>query len=95
MLESVERDLFYFSIVVESTDESPLEAPVIFQLHSSYPRSVITIRRIAAGQAVLQDWNAFGVFAIGVQVKTRTGVWTGLEVDSASLDGLPRRFLNR
>jgi hypothetical protein len=96
VLESVEGDLFFFSVIVESTDGSPLQPPVIFHLHDSYPRSVIRISRIAGGKrAELSDWNATGVFAVGVQVMDRNGSWTSLEVDLAKLPGLPKRFLKR
>jgi hypothetical protein len=95
VLESVESDIFYFSVVVQSTDDSELTPPVIFHLHDSYPKSVQPIRRIHNGQAVLRDWNAYGVFAIGVQVKTGAGRWTSLEVDLRDLAELPKRFLKR
>jgi hypothetical protein len=94
-LESVEGEIFYFSVIVQSTDGSELQPPVIFHLHPTYPKSVQPIRRIQNGQAVLRDWNAYGVFAIGVQVKTRSGQWTSLEVDLRDLKGLPERFLLR
>ena len=96
VLESVEKDVFYFSVIVESTDNSPLEPPVIFHLHDSYPRNVVTIRRIVKErQAVLSEWQSFGVFAIGVQVKDASNKWTSLEIDLADLAGLPERFLKR
>lgn len=82
--------------MVESTDGCPLQAPVIVHVHPSYPRDVVTVRRITGGrQAVLSDWNAYGVFAIGVQVKNANGEWTRLEFDPSQLDGLPKRFLTR
>lgn len=84
VLESVEKDLFYFSLVVESIDGSPLVAPVVFHLHDTYPRSVVTIRKIVDEKyATLSDWNAGGVFAIGVQVKNAVGHWVSLEFDLA------------
>jgi hypothetical protein len=95
VLESVERDTFYFSLIVESTDGSPLNPPVVFHLHDSYPRSVIHIRRITEGiRAELSDVNAYGIFTIGVQLKNGRGEWTSLEVDLASLSELPKRFLS-
>lgn len=95
VIDSVERDIFYFSVVVESTDSTLLEAPVVFHLHDTYPRSVVTIRRIENQQAILREWNAEGVFAIGVQVKNATGRWISLEIDLAETPGLPKRFLER
>lgn len=96
VLESTEREVFYFSLVVESTDGSPLMAPVTFHLHHTYPRSVATIRRIIEGrQAVLSQWNAYGVFAVGVQVRDAKGKWVSLEIDLADLPNLPKRFLKR
>jgi hypothetical protein len=95
VLESVESNIFYFSVEVRSTDGSELRPPVIFHLHDSYPKSVQHIKRIHEGKAVLTDWNAYGVFAIGVQVKTGSGQWTSLEVDLKDLPELPKRFLAR
>ena len=94
-INSVEREMFFFSVIVESTDWTPLVAPIIFHLHDSYPRSVITIRRVENQQAVLREWNSFGVFSIGVQVKDATGQWISLEIDLAKTPGLPERFLDR
>jgi hypothetical protein len=93
-INSVERDMFFFSVIVESTDWTPLVAPVIFHLHDSYPRSVVTIRRVENQQAVLREWSSYGVFAIGAQVKDATGQWISLEIDLAKTPGLPKRFLD-
>ena len=96
VIESVERDTFYFSVIVESTDESVLEPPVVFHMHDSYKSSVVRIRRIInQKQAPLSVWEAYGVFAIGVQVKNSTGTWIALELDLAQTKGLPKRFLGR
>jgi hypothetical protein len=96
VLESVEREVFYFSVVVESTDRSVLQPPVVFHLHDSYPRSVVQVRQVnPQGQAKLSDWNAYGVFTIGVQVRNSMGNWISLELDLAKLAGLPKHFLDR
>jgi hypothetical protein len=96
VIDSVEGDVFYFSVVVESTDGSELEPPVVFHLHDSYPRSVVTIRRITDGkQARLSEWESYGVFAIGIQVKNAAGRWVALELDLAKTKGLPKRFLDK
>jgi hypothetical protein len=96
VLESAEKSIFYFSLIVESTDGSELNSPVVFHLHDSYPRSIIHIRHIVDGKhATLSDWSAYGVFTVGVQVKDRTGTWISLELNLASLRGLPKRFLTR
>jgi hypothetical protein len=96
VLESVEDETFYFSVVVESTDGTTLEPPLVFHMHDSYPRSVVTIRRVVDGRfATVSEWSAYGVFAIGVQVKAANGKWTSLELDLAELPGLPKRFLGR
>jgi hypothetical protein len=95
VINSVERDIFFFSVIVESTDWTSLAAPVLFHLHDSFPRSVVPIRRIENGQAVLREWNAYGVFAIGVQVKDAAGRWISLEIDLADAQELPKRFLDR
>jgi len=94
VLESTREDIFYFSLIVDSIDGSELEAPVVFHLHDSYPKSIIHIRRIEEGRrAKLYDWESYGVFSVGVQVKDRAGKWTTLELDLRSLPGLPPRFL--
>jgi hypothetical protein len=95
-LTSVEKDTFYFSLVVESIDGSPLEAPVIFHLHDSYQQDVRPVTRVVDGkQASLRDLDAYGVFTVGVQVKDGSGRWTSLEFDLATLPRLPKRFLDR
>ncbi len=93
---SVEGDTFYFSLIVESTDGSLLEAPVIFHLHDTYPQNVIPVTRVVEGRhATLRDVDSFGIFAVGAQVKDRSGRWTSLELDLRTLPGLPKRFLAR
>src|SRR5438270_13150187 len=57
VIDSVERDIFYFSVLVESIDSTPLAPPVVFHMHDSFPRSVITIKRIENQQAILREWN--------------------------------------
>jgi Trypsin-like peptidase domain/Effector-associated domain 1 len=87
---------FLFNAVVESTDGTPLDGPVIFHLHDTFPRSVIHIRKIREGRrAVFEEVTAYGVFTIGVQVKNRRGEWIGLEFDLAQLTELPARFRER
>jgi hypothetical protein len=96
VLESVESNVFYFTIVVESSDGSPLLGPVVFHLHDTFPRSKVSIKRIVEGRrAELKEWSAYGIFAVGVQVKDAKGTWTQLEFDLAKLAGLPARFLKR
>jgi hypothetical protein len=96
VIESVERDVFYFSVIVESTDESVLEPPVVFHMHDTYRNNVVRIRRIInQKQARLSEWESYGVFAIGVQVKNSAGEWIALELDLANTKGLPKRFLAR
>lgn len=96
VLQNVERNTFYFNLIVESTDASVLEGPIKFHLHDSFPRSVITIKRIVDGRrATLSDVISYGVFAVGVQVRNASGQWISLELDLATLPGLPIRFLKR
>jgi hypothetical protein len=94
VLGAVDDDDFEVTLIVRSTDDSPLEGPVVFHLHDTYPRQRIWIRKIRDDTwAALEDVNAFEVFTIGAQVKTRSGRWTGLELDLATLAKLPKRFL--
>ncbi len=87
---------FLFNVVVESTDGTPLEGPVIFHLHDTFPRSVIHIRRIRPGnRAIFEEVTSYGVFTIGVQVKNGRAEWIGLEYDLAQLEELPQRFKDR
>jgi hypothetical protein len=96
VLESVENDVFYYTVVVESTDDTPLAGPVVFHLHDSYLRSTVFVRRIVDKRyAQLREWDADGVFTLGVQVKDAAGKWISLELDLAELSGLPKRFLRR
>jgi len=96
VLESVESKVFFFSLIVESTDGTALEPPAVFHLHDTFPRSIIHIRRIVDGKlATLNDWSAYGVFTVGVQVKDGKGMWISLELNLASIPKLPARFLKR
>lgn len=96
VLGDVEEDDFDVTLSVRSIDDSPLEGPVIFHLHDTYPRQKIWIRKIRdSTRAVLEEVNAYGVYTVGAQVKTRNGLWTSLELDLATLPKLPRRFLDR
>ncbi|MHC2390853.1 hypothetical protein ACVMFA_009502 [Bradyrhizobium liaoningense] len=95
-LKDSDRDTFDVDLTVRSTDQSPLEGPVLFHLHDSFPRKTIYIRRIRDGSfAVLEEVNTYGVFTVGAQVKASDGRWTGLELDLVNLKGLPRRFRDR
>jgi hypothetical protein len=95
-LASVEGETFYFGAIVESTDGSPLAGPVVFHLHDTYQPSIIPVTRIVDDRhAALRDLSSYGVFAIGAQVKDRSGSWTSLELNLAALPGLPKRFLDR
>lgn len=88
--------MFSFDAVVESTDGTTLEGPVLFHLHDTYPQPLIQIRKIRDGtRAVLEDVTAYGAFTIGVQVKTAGGVWVGLEFDLGNFAGLPAKFRER
>jgi len=87
---------FLFNVVVDSTDGSPLEGPVIFHLHDTFPKSVIHIRKISEGnRAVLEEVTSYGAFTIGVQVKNGRGEWIGLEYDLSRLKELPQQFKER
>jgi V8-like Glu-specific endopeptidase len=87
------RRLFTCDFTVESTDGSPLEGPVVFHLHDSFPRMVIHVRRVQDGvRAVLEEVVAYGVFTVGAQVKDRHGNWIGLELDLAQHPDVPERF---
>ncbi len=84
---------FSFNVIVESTDSTSLEGPVLFHLHDTFPRSVIHIRRIREGKrAVFEEVTSYGVFTIGVQVKNGQGEWIGLEYDLSQVEDLPQRF---
>jgi hypothetical protein len=39
--------------------------------------------------------SAEGIYTVGVQVKNGSGAWTSLELDLATLPGLPKYFLSR
>jgi hypothetical protein len=95
-LGEVSRGLFLVDLIVSSTDKTPLQGPVVFHLHDSFPRSVIHIRRIRDGRrATLEEVSSEGVFTVGAQVKDAYGSWIGLELDLATLKGIPARFLDR
>jgi hypothetical protein len=95
MVES-DQDTFTFDAFVESTDFTPLESPVIFYLHRTYPRNPIKITKIRDERmAVLEEVSSYGDYTIGAQVKTARGKWIGLELDLGMALDLPQHFLDR
>lgn len=96
VLDEVRQNLFFVDLIVESTDGSPLDSPVLFHLHDTYLPHIIHIRRIRDGsRAVLEEVSATGIYTVGAQVRARDGKWTSLELDLATLPDLPSRFLSR
>ena len=96
VLGEVRQNLFFVDLMVESTDGSPLDGPVLFHLHDTYPRHIIHIRRIRDGKrAILEEVSATGIYTVGAQVRAGDRRWTSLELDLATLPNLPSRFLSR
>jgi hypothetical protein len=83
------RRYFSFDAVLETTGRGTLVGPVLFHLHDTYSKSVIWIRKISNGKAVLEEIEASGTFTIGVQFLTSTG-WRTLEFDLADFGDLKR-----
>jgi hypothetical protein len=95
-LLDTEGRVFQFNAIVESTDGSPLEGPVVFHLHDTYPKSVIWVRKIHDGRrAVIWEITSYGVYTIGAQVKNAQGKWVGLEYNLVKEKELPQRFKER
>jgi V8-like Glu-specific endopeptidase len=96
-ITEVATDYFLFDAVVESITESPLEGPVLFHLHDSYPKSTIWIRRMRDGgrRALLAEVSSYGVYTIGAQAKNASGEWVGLELNLCDHPDIPKRFLDR
>jgi len=76
---------FYVDFIVRSTDGSPLQGPVYFHLHETYPHSPILITKMEAEgtQARLAEVHAAGTYTVGVQVKDAQLEWITLELDLA------------
>jgi hypothetical protein len=90
------RRFVVLNFTVRSTDSTELASPVVFHLHDSYPKSIIHIRKIRDLQhAMLEEVTANGVYTIGAQVRDANGDWIGLELDLATLKGLPLAVLRR
>lgn len=89
------KSLFNIDIFVDSTDGTELVGPVIFHLHSTYPRSVIRINRVRNSRATLFQVVSYGMFTIGAQVKRANGAWTQLELDLLDVPGIPDCFLDK
>jgi trypsin-like peptidase/effector-associated domain 1 (EAD1)-containing protein len=95
-LLSVSGPRFIFNAFVQSTDGTPLQGPVIFHLHDTYPQPVIYIRKIKEDRvATLYEVESYGVYTIGAQVKDGKGRWIGLEYCLTELPGLPSKFMSR
>jgi hypothetical protein len=92
VLVDTQKKLFFFNIIVESTDGTPLVGPVVFHLHDTFPKPVIYVRKTDGGFAQIEEANAIGVFTIGAQVQRADGEWIGLEYDLSELPDLPDRF---
>jgi hypothetical protein len=92
----VQRATFNVDLIVRSSDGSPLDGPVLFHLHDTYPRKTIHIRGIRDGNfAVLEEVTAYGTYTVGAQVKAAVGRWASLELDLATVERIPSRFVGR
>ncbi len=95
-LTYVERDSFGYDLIVTSTDNSTIQGPVRFFLHSTYPRSTIWIRKPDGPKRfTLRDIYSYGVYTAACQARTKSGEWVGLEYNLAELPNLPKRFLEQ
>ena len=74
------KDSYEVALHVSSTDGAPLQGPVRFHLHDSYPRSLITIKKYDT-DAILDEITATEAFTVGVEVLQRNGLRTALELD--------------
>lgn len=84
-------DWFSVSLEVVSTDASrKLTGDVIFHLHPTFPRSVITVEAIK-GVAKL-ELVAYGAFTVGVECD---GGDTKLELDLSTVESAPALFKER
>jgi hypothetical protein len=93
VLTEVRRHLFYFDLVLSSTDEAPLGGPARFHLHPTYRPSIVTIRKVRPNRTlVLEEVDAHGTFTVGAEVKRPDSKVVSVELDLADLPDLPRRF---
>jgi hypothetical protein len=93
VLTAVRKSLFYVDLVVSSTDGKPLGGPVRFHLHPSYPRSIITIRKVRPNNTlVLEEVSAYEAYTLGAEVRRPDSSVVPLELDLTTLRYLPRRF---
>ena len=85
-----------FDLVVEAIDGAPLQGPVVFHLHDTFPKPTIWIRRIRDGrEARLEEVSAYGAFTVGAQVQDGRGQWLSLELDLSVQDDMPAPFRYR
>jgi hypothetical protein len=89
------QSAFDFDVYVESADGSELQGPVLFHLHSTYPRSVIHVNRVRNNRATLFQIASYGMFTVGAQVKDASGRWTALELDLLDVPNIPERFRHK
>ena len=94
-IRKAKTDLFLVDIAVESTDGSQLEGPCKFHLGSTFPKSVIMIRKIQADNtAVLKDVAFYKPFTAAAQVRNAQGIWVSLELDLSCEKNFPNDFLD-
>lgn len=86
------RRTFQFSLVVESTDASPLNPPVVFHLHDTFTPDTLHVHLVEGHRCKLENLRAWGAFAVGAQVRGDDGEWIALELDLSELPELPKKF---
>lgn len=96
LTDTKNENYFYVDFVVRSTDKSKLVGPAFFYLHDTYPKQVIRIKKPDNDRVIaLRDVYSYGVYTVGCQVRRADGTWVALELNLASIPGMPRRFLER
>jgi hypothetical protein len=93
VLTTVWNNRFFVDLVVSATDGQSVGGPARFHLHPTYPRSVLTIRKVRANETlVLEDVMAYGTYTVGAEVCRPDGSVARVEFDLDHLAGIPRRF---
>jgi hypothetical protein len=85
-------DLFWVRLIVRPTEGGvPIQSPVRFHLHQTFPKEVVQVRS-RQGEAHLERY-AYGAFTVGAEVMTEPD--TFLELDLAADEAAPQRFRDR
>jgi len=94
VVTDIDDDGFYFDLVVEATDTTPLQPPVRFHIHEDYVRPCQNINALTPDKLSAR-WREIWTdeaYVAAAQVRDAAGNWIGLEFDLNEIPELPKKL---